>query len=119
MGATRAARQAVATVLDAAASLSAVTVWPDRQPVESPDAMTLVVATGKVQPSPVAVAGRVVTVDVWLVSPSSALGDGDDALDDALDLVLAALEAARIEWTQAEPAIWREKNLAYRIEVET
>lgn len=119
MGATKAARVAVATALDAAATLSAVTVWSDRQPVDNPDAFTLVVGTGKVEPSPVAAFGRVVTVEVWLVSPSQAMGDGDDALDDLLDLVLAVLDQARIEWTKAEPALWRESNLAYRIEVET
>lgn len=119
MGAIKADRLAVAAVLDAAATLSAFTVWSDRQPVSTPDALTIVVGVGTVMPATTAKFGRVTVVDVWVISPSQALGDGDDALDDAVDLVLDVLDTNRLEWTKAEPAVWREGFLAYRIEVET
>lgn len=119
MGAIKAARQNVATVLDAAATLSEFTVWADRQPITTPDSWHLIVVSRKVEPSPVAAFGRVIGLDVWLVSPFTTMGDPDDQLDDQLDDVLAVLDAARIEWTNAEPGIWESGFLSYRIEVET
>lgn len=118
MGTITTARQDVATLLDAAPTLSAVAVWPHRQNVLGPTQHTLILGTGQVEPAPVAAFGRVVRLELWLVSPATEYGSSDDDLDDVLDLVLAVLDGARVEWISAKPAVWQDTNPAYLIEIE-
>jgi hypothetical protein len=119
MGAIAAARAAVAAVLEADASLVDVDVFASRVPLESPARYAVVCGTGRVDPGTVAVFGRRVLVQVWLVSPAGSYGPQDDDTDDVLELVLHALEAAGLEWVSAEPAVWRDTHPAYLIEVES
>jgi hypothetical protein len=118
MGYIAAERTALAGILDAAPSLSTLTVWPYSQPVERVDTHTVIVSTAKVVPASVAVPGRTLTLELWLISPATEVGVSDDALEDALEAVLAVLDANAVEWTNAEPAVWRDIHPAFRIEVE-
>lgn len=61
---------------------------------------------------------RVNALDLWLLTPKESLApDGaDDDLDDALDQVLAAIDAApQLTWSTAERGVWEDSAHGYKI----
>lgn len=80
-----------------------------------PDRPVVMVAAGRVRPGP-ALSLRANELRLWLVEASTDPGQADDALDDALVLVLAALDELHLaEWTEAERGTYSDAFPAYLI----
>jgi hypothetical protein len=117
---------AVLAVLDALAA-GMVTPYPDPQerpitgllgPTDPPQRATLLAGSSRVEPPSVACPVRVYTVRVWAITPITAPGAGDDALDELLDASLAALDAAGIGWSEAVRGVWADGYPSYEITTE-
>ena len=94
-------------------------VIPYPRDVDQVQAATAVVVVESVDPPGVACPVPMVNLSVWVVTHLTDPGSADDVLDDLLDDVLAALTTAGITWTKAERAVWRDRNPAYRVTIET
>lgn len=55
-------------------------------------------------------------LEAWVLIPKVKPGDADEALDDALDVVLAAIDTAPgLLWTDAERGVWDDTYPGYKI----
>lgn len=55
-------------------------------------------------------------MSVWAITPRLNPGTADDDLDDALDVVIAALDAIPgVLWTDAERGVWADVYHGYKI----
>jgi hypothetical protein len=77
----------------------------------------VVLAPGTLVPFGTACPAPELTVDVWVVTPDTERGPGDDSVDAAADAVLAVLDAAGVVWTQAEPGTYAD-HPAWKITTE-
>lgn len=61
------------------------------------------------------------TITVWILHPEVKPGDVDDALDNSLDIVIAALDATRLTtWSRAERGLWGDDEYnGFKITCET
>lgn len=101
-----------------AAALPDVDVIAYPRSADVPNARRVVLATASVEPAGVACAWRTVKVDAWCVTPYTDPGPADDDLEDLLAGVLDALDAAGMEWTNAERGVWLDTYAAFRVTIE-
>lgn len=87
-------------------------------PTDPPQRATVLVGSSQVTPPTVACAARVYAVRVWVITPLTAPGAGDDAVDALLDAALDGLDAAGIGWSDATRGVWAEQYPSYVITVE-
>jgi len=74
---------------------------------------SLVLVRERVEPLPAAPMGaHLNTLTLWLVLPQNAT---EDTLDDRLETLFEALDAARIAWTSADRAVFENAYPAYQI----
>jgi hypothetical protein len=93
-------------------------VFPDVQPIDDVTKPTLLLVRTRVEKLPSAPMGAWLnTLALYVIVPQHA---GEDALDQALEDVLEALdEAAETKWDSAERETWNDTNPAYAITLTT
>jgi hypothetical protein len=75
-----------------------------------PDRPVVMLASGRVRPGP-ALSLRANELRAWLVEPTTDPGGADDALDDLLVLLLAALDTVPLlEWPEAERGVYGDQE---------
>jgi hypothetical protein len=87
-------------------------------PTDAPQRATVLVGSSQVTPQTVACPGRTYAVRVWTITPVTAPGAGDAAVDGLLDAALSGLDAAGIGWSDATRGVWAEQYPSYVITVE-
>lgn len=80
----------------------------------------VMVYRASVAPSPTAFQALDNEMIVWIIHPELNPGEVDDALDDSLDVVLAALDLTRLTtWSRAERTAFDETFPGYRVTCQT
>jgi hypothetical protein len=111
--------EARAELADALTSLlPGFAVFPDVQPIDDVARPTLALVRTRVEPLPAAPrAAWLNTFQLFVIVPSNA---GEDALDDALEAVILALDTITSGlWTGADRTVWEDICPAYAVTLTT